>query len=474
MLKPVLTVTFSLVLGLGACGAMRAASSHGGHGSRAGGHSHGGGWHGGGSAHFHGSGGGNRGGSSHSLGLFHGGSSHRGGGGSRDSVKAFRGGFFGSSPSPAKSRGFSAPPFAHSRAFSNFGGPWGRSSGQPSGRMSSSNFSNGNAWSRDHGSAQTSLGHSFDGNRPARTGNRWDSSARFSRTGSSWNRTAYSGFSHAPLDFNRPPSRQFDSMSRPQRSASNWPGGAARRNSASADRSFGSFNANRPPWSQSSFANASARGRFGGRNMPRSPGSSGPDRPTGVRRAGLRTISGRGNSSWVNIPRFGMNRGQSNLGASRLSSSRLAAGNFTHASFSSFSRFGSGSGFGSNRFGTSRGYGFRHQGFRHGGLGYGGFRNYGFGYGRGGGDSWLSAADFWFLGDLFGLALDFGRLAIMPPWGFIGSSLLDAGLQAFNWDDPGYDNSYRSDDYYASGAPFNFALCGRYYSDENPGCLQQF
>jgi hypothetical protein len=103
------------------------------------------------------------------------------------------------------------------------------------------------------------------------------------------------------------------------------------------------------------------------------------------------------------------------------------------------------------------GYGrFGHEGFGH--FDYGGwYRGGGYGGGwHGGGD------DFWILGDLFGLALDFGSLAL-SPWGFLGWNLLDTGIQAVSSLDTGGG-------YQQSG--YNPPLCGSYYSDENPGCWQ--
>jgi hypothetical protein len=91
---------------------------------------------------------------------------------------------------------------------------------------------------------------------------------------------------------------------------------------------------------------------------------------------------------------------------------------------------------------------------------------------------------------LFGLALDFGRLAIAPAWGFVAPSLLNVGLQAVNSldsNDDSYGNSYDSSyggsenaQYFDNAADYAYlapsypALCGRYYSDENPGCRQEF
>jgi hypothetical protein len=162
-----------------------------------------------------------------------------------------------------------------------------------------------------------------------------------------------------------------------------------------------------------------------------------------------------------------MNRG-SNFGRSRSGGSSFANASFSNSNANSgrfgdrgSSNFAGGGwhrrGLGQNRSGYAElGRGrFGHEGFRHRGIGYGG-------YGRGwdgGGD------DFWFLGDLFGLALDFGRFAITPwaPVGLVGLDLLNTGIQALgNWD----QNSQRS--YYDQ--PGYAPLCGTNFSDENPGC----
>lgn len=109
---------------------------------------------------------------------------------------------------------------------------------------------------------------------------------------------------------------------------------------------------------------------------------------------------------------------------------------------------------------------------RRGGNGYGdGHNGYGYGYrhfgrgtwyggGRYGGGWYGGGDDLWILGDLFGLALNFGRFA-WAPWGFVGGALLDTSVQALS--------SFDSNDQQASYDP---PLCGNYYSDENPGCLQ--
>jgi hypothetical protein len=161
--------------------------------------------------------------------------------------------------------------------------------------------------------------------------------------------------------------------------------------------------------------------------------------------------------------------------------------------------------FGRNRFDRAsfgrNGYGYGHYGYGHNGYGHYGYGHFGYG-GFGYGGSWFDDpfADLWFLGDIFGLALDIGRFAIMPAWGFLGADLLGTGLQALsNLGDDNYgnnsygaygDNSYGnySNDsypsynagfvvdqpYYATRAGFIATPCGNYYSDENPGCRQQF
>jgi len=173
----------------------------------------------------------------------------------------------------------------------------------------------------------------------------------------------------------------------------------------------------------------------------------------------LGNLSGIRNSYWGSTSRFGGNRGQSNFGNSfgnsRYGTSRFGSSNFANASFS---RFGA-SRFAGNRFDRLGRFGGRFNRFDHFGFGYGG-------YGGGG-------ADWWFLGDLFGLALDFTRFAMFPPFGYLGWNLLDLGVQAVgneinnNNGYGGYDNGNYQQQAYAP-------LCGEYYSDENPGCAQQF
>jgi hypothetical protein len=160
------------------------------------------------------------------------------------------------------------------------------------------------------------------------------------------------------------------------------------------------------------------------------------------------------------MSRFGSAGFRSNRGPSNFSNSR-----FTNASYS---QFGSGR-LGSRRFGSQRfdGFGRGDEGFHRfgrSGYGYGGF-----GHGSYGG----GGADFWVLGDLFGLALDFTRLAIFPPFGNLGWNFFGLGLQALDPEfggsnDEGYGHNsgnYQQQAY----AP----LCPAYYSDENPGCAQR-
>jgi len=201
-------------------------------------------------------------------------------------------------------------------------------------------------------------------------------------------------------------------------------------------------------------------------------------------------LSGRGNSSWTNRSRFNGNGGRSNFGGSRFS-----GGRFQNALLSRFGNRGLG---GARGYGYGRGR-FGYGGFHHGwGYGYG-FNHFGYGYGGWGFDPWWN--DLWFLGDLFGLALDFGRFAIAPAWSIAGAGLLETGLQAlssigdsnddggygnYGYDNDGYNDydngpqydSFQYDDgnrFYATSAVSTYpALCGRYYSDENPGCRQEY
>jgi hypothetical protein len=197
---------------------------------------------------------------------------------------------------------------------------------------------------------------------------------------------------------------------------------------------------------------------------------SGSDRPPSARSA-QENLSSRGNSYGSGESYFNANRSRSNFG-----NSRLSGANFTNASFSRF---------GSAQFGGSQSHGFEgnsfaRNGFGREGYGHGDSGRSGYGYGRGSwhgggwhGGGWYRGGygggnDFWFLGDLFGLALNFSSLALNPwaPVGLASWNLLDTGIQALsnlNNNDQSFDNQQSS---------YNPPLCGTYDSDENPGCMQ--
>jgi hypothetical protein len=146
----------------------------------------------------------------------------------------------------------------------------------------------------------------------------------------------------------------------------------------------------------------------------------------------------------------------------------------------SFSRFGSGQ-FGGSQSHAFQGNSFARNGFGRQGYGHSDNGRSGYGYGRSGwhgggwrgggwrGGRWYGGGgygggdDFWFLGDLFGLALNFSSLALNPwaPVGLAGWNLLDTGIQALS----SFDNNDQQSSY-------NPPLCGTYDSDENPGCMQ--
>jgi hypothetical protein len=182
------------------------------------------------------------------------------------------------------------------------------------------------------------------------------------------------------------------------------------------------------------------------------PPSARPDASNGSARANSYSTTNHGRNSFGNS-RF--------AGASltNTSFSGVGSGRFTGARSSNLARSGfSGSGVGSSRFGYNN--------FGRGSFGYGGYGHRGFGFG---------GNDFWFLGDLFGLALDFGRFAWSPwaPVGLLGWDLLDSGIQALDGLDNNGQQSYTNQQqpYPDDQQPYT-PLCGTYYSDENPGCQQ--
>jgi hypothetical protein len=507
MPKPMMRMAIVCLLAIFVAGGVHAASSHGSKGSRGGGHSvggrsHRGSFHGGGgsrgmSSHGGGRSGGGRshggssfrkGGGSHGMssrggGMFRGGNSHSGGGSSRHSVMGNRGGYFGggSHGMTGMSRGGFSQGFG-SRGYSNSGGNRWAGSGRPRGdRMSAGNFSGRSSWGPQRGPSRTSNGFSYSGNRF--NGGRSGSAGNFGRGGTSGDR----GSGRSSFNSNRTASRQF-AWNRPANGSSRWAGNSGRRTSVGANRSFDpsgsfgggrAFDGHRPPSSSSNFRSASGHGGFRARNAYRSGRTFGADRPTNRGGGKLGSLSGHGRgNSWGHASRFGGRHGhdwRSDFGGSGFGGRE----GFRNASFSRF---------GDRGFRGSRGYGYSHGGFRNGVWGYGGYRHNGYGFGGWGGDPWLS--DLWILGDLFGLALDFGRFAIAPAWGFLAPSLLNVGLQAvnsFDSNDDSYGNSYDSlyggyenaqyfdnAEDYAYSAPSYPALCGRYYSDENPGCRQEF
>jgi hypothetical protein len=268
------------------------------------------------------------------------------------------------------------------------------------------------------------------------------------------------------------------------------------------------------------FSGAAARNTFAGRTGLGSVNNArhasfGSDRPFNTNRSSLGNLSARGSgSSWSNASYFHSNGANSNFRGARSANGgftgiggrsnggRFNGANFRNASmsrsgagrFGAFGNFGSGrNGFNRGGFG-GRGFGYGHYGYGH--FGYGGWGHRGWGSGGWGGSWWDDPfADLWFLGDIFGLALDVGRFAIMPAWGFLGADLLSTGINALgNLDNNSYnDNSYSYGDnsygnyqpygnyqndssaeqaYYSAPSRYEPALCGNYYSDENPGCVQ--
>jgi hypothetical protein len=424
--------------------------SHGG-GSHSGGHSHGGGFHSSGSrgegGHF-GGGGGHFGGSGRgsSGGFFSG--RRAGGGGSNLSRGSFRGSGAFSSPqygSPGTARGFS------------FGSNRPAMSGHSNSRVSSSaGFRSGLGFARPPRTAA-----SFGPNRPPNSQQR--ASSPWPGRSGTISSNASAGGRRSSVSDNRPPSAQRNRESAPAMGGPRYGGGTQSARALST-------NLNRPGGSGVSFDRASPSRSNGvvGRQMNRAS-SFGSDRPPYVR-ANSGNASDRGTSQPTNTSYRAVNRGGFNFG-----NSRFAGPSFTNTSFSNSNsgRFGGGR---SSNFGhggmQGRGFGYNHSGysgFGRGRFGYDGFRHRDFGYsgfdrggGYGGGD------DFWFFGDLFGLALDFGRFAFSPwaPLGFVGLDLLNTGIQAIGSLD--YNNQQSYNNAQQSYAP----LCGTYYSEENPGCVQ--
>lgn len=209
------------------------------------------------------------------------------------------------------------------------------------------------------------------------------------------------------------------------------------------------------------------------------------DRPPSAR-PNTGNVSARANSfnSYNNASRDRTGFGNAHFAGASLTNtsfSGVGSGRFSSARSSNARSSFAGRGIGSsssayNGFGRSNfGYGGYGRGYGHRGFGYGRFGYGGLGYGGwyGGGN------DLWFLGDLFGLALDFGRFAWSPwaPVGLVGWDLLNSGIQALddqdNNDQQSYQQPYLNDQqtYPNDQQPYT-PLCGTDYSDENPGCQQ--
>jgi hypothetical protein len=381
------------------------------------------------------------------------------------------------------------------------------------GRVSRGSLSSRNAWGSNSFSSRDSLPsrNSFSrGQSHGPAARSWNSASRFSGNSSASNRNR-SNFGRAgSFDSNRPPFAQSRASSQsPQsfRGNSIQPGRGSFGRGSFGRGSSSNFarSTNAPGFGSNRPAASFTRGTSNSGNFARhaSFASNGANRP-GANRSSLGNLGGRGTGSWSN--------------GSTFRSNRTAGGGFRNASFtrsSTTSSFGSGRfggsrnfDFGGNRLGRSgygygryggHGYGYNHFGygrFGYGHFGYGGFGWHG-GYGWHGGWWDDPFADLWFLGDLFGLALDIGRFAIMPAWQIVGADLIGTGVQALaslGNDDNSYggydDNSYGyynnesypsynvgiyvDQPYYATRADFVTAPCGNYYSDENPGCLQRF
>jgi len=249
------------------------------------------------------------------------------------------------------------------------------------------------------------------------------------------------------------------------------------------------------------------------------------DRPPSARTAPARSSyasnSATGNRGATNIRLAGTNRSGMGSGPSRFGNAGLFAhtdiggGSFANAglagfghgnSFSGGSRFGGGSGFGHSGYGGGYGHGWTGS-YSHGGYGHYGYGHYGdghaWGYGRGWGYGWgpgwgrghgwgwgWGGDGWWFLDDLFGLALNVTSYALNPwsPFATLGADLIGDGVQALgnlnnNNNNGNYGDSYgvyANDPSYYDNSNYTYPpyrqpyqpLCGTDYSTENPGCVQ--
>ena len=420
-----------------------AASPRGSHGS------HGGGSHGGGGGHFHG--GSVHGSKSHSSSIGHFG----GNSGSRRSAfsgmrqssatMSNRGPGFFSSPGQYRGSG-SAPDFANSanRAYSA--------------RASSAAYSAPRANSKGNWSNSNRATGAFGSDRPPSPRSTFRATTQGSSAGS---RNAFDRSSGYASSFgaNRPPSVQRNSSYGSARegwgSGRGTPSGRVLSTDVNRQVNRGGSSASRlAPRTTAAF----------GREMNRAGAFE--DRPPSAR-PNTSNVSARANSYLANASYSNMNRGRNSFGNSRFagagltstSFSGVGSGRFTGVRSSNFGRNGfGGSGVESSRFGYNN--------FGRGNFGYGGYGHRGFGYG---------GNDFWFLRDLFGLALDLGGFAWSPwaPVGLLGWDLLNSGIQALDSLDNNGQQSYSNQPqpYPDDQQPLT-PLCGAYYSDENPGCQQ--
>jgi hypothetical protein len=218
----------------------------------------------------------------------------------------------------------------------------------------------------------------------------------------------------------------------------------------------------------------------------------------GTNRSGM----GSGPSRFGNAGLFA----HTNLGTGSSGSSGFGHGNsFGGGSFANGgSRFGSGNGFSNTGFGHdwSGGSGRWNGGYGHNGYGHYGYGHYGYGrwgYGRGWGYGWgpgwgwgWGGGGWWFLDDLFGLALNATSYALNPwsPFATLGADLIGDGVQALgnlnnnnnggDYGDQGSYGVYRNDSGYYDNSNYSYPpyrqpyqpLCGTDYSTENPGCEQ--
>jgi hypothetical protein len=406
------------------CAAAFATGGHKGRGSYSGGHSHGGG--------SHGSRGGGHSSGFKSSGGFRGGGGRFNGGGRHTSFSGgssvFRQRSHGSHRASGSDTGsFRSRPSASPGYFRDSGASTSR---LPVGRMNSGAWTGRGAVS-GRGNTSRSASPLFGPNRPPssqRGFNEWSGRSGSGSRDPSGRRAAW----NSSFSANRPPGSQRNDSNR-------YPGGGRVSGRASPPGRTLSTDSNRPG-SRPTAANWSSASRTasGPGNDLRRRAPFGSDRPPGARST-LARFTNRGNSAGSH---FDGDRAGSRTGSGGLAGSPSFGFERTH--------------FGHQ--GSYRGLGGGHGRFGRDGVGAGQFHHDGYGrFSDGGG---YGGGDLWVLGDLFGLALDFTRL-LWSPWTYLGFNLLDAGVTALG----NFDNHDQQ-------ASYNPPLCGNYYSDENPGCLQ--